>query len=95
MKLRPLHDNIVVKQFEEEKITKSGIVIPETSKGEKPQQGEIIAVGKGKMEDGKLIPLEVKVGDKILFSKYSPNEIKIDDKEYLVMRESDVLAIIE
>ncbi len=96
MKLKPLHDNIIVKQFEEEKITKSGIIIPDTSKGEKPQQGEVIAVGKGRIDDkGELKPLEVKVGDKILFSKYSPTEIKMDNEEYLVMRESDVLAIIE
>jgi len=96
MKLKPLHDNIIVKQFEEEKVTKSGIIIPDTSKGEKPQQGEIIAVGKGRVnEKGELKPLEVKVGDKILFSKYSPTEIKIDSEEYLVMRESDVLAVIE
>ncbi|MEZ7821108.1 MAG: co-chaperone GroES, partial [Patescibacteria group bacterium] len=96
MKLKPLHDNIIVKQFEEEKITKSGIIIPDTSKGEKPQQGEVIAVGKGRIDDkGESKPLEVKVGDKILFSKYSPTEIKMDNEEYLVMRESDVLAIIE
>lgn len=96
MKLKPLHDNIIVKQFEEEKVTKSGIIIPDTSKGERPQQGEIIAVGKGRInEQGELKQLEVKVGDKILFSKYSPTEIKIDNEEYLVMKESDVLAIIE
>ena len=96
MKLKPLHDNIIVKQFEEEKITKSGIVIPDTTNGEKPQQGEVIAIGKGKINDkGELNPLEIKVGDKILFSKYSPSEIKIDGEEYLVMKESDVLAIIE
>ncbi len=96
MNLKPLHDNIIVKQLEEEKVTKSGIIIPDTTKGEKKEQGEVIAVGKGRLNDkGELVPLEVKVGDKILFSKYSPSEIKIDDQEYLVMRESDVLAIIE
>lgn len=96
MTLKPLHDNIIVKQLEEEKVTKSGIIIPDTTKGEKKEQGEVIAVGKGRVNDkGELVPLEVKVGDKILFSKYSPSEIKIDDQEYLVMKESDVLAIIE
>ncbi len=96
MKLKPLYDNIIVRQYEEEKITKSGIIIPETSKGEKKEQGEVIAVGKGRTNDkGEIRPLELKVGDKILFSKYSPSEIKIDGEEYLVMKESDVLAIIE
>jgi len=96
MILKPLHDNIIVKQFKEEEITKSGIVLPDTLNKEKPQQGEIIAVGPGKKNDeGKNIEMSVKVGDKILFSKYSPNEVKIDNEEYLVMRESDVLAVIE
>ena len=87
MKLKPLNENIIVKQFEEEKITKSGIIIAESGKGEKPQQGEVMAIGNK--------VLEIKIGDKVLFQKYSPNEIKIEDKEYLVMKESDVLAIIE
>ena len=96
MNLKPLHDNIIVKQFKEEEITKSGIVLPDTLNKEKPQQGEIIAVGPGKKDDeGKMIEMSVKIGDKILFTKYSPNEVKIDNEEYLVMRESDVLAIIE
>ncbi len=96
MNIKPLHDNIIVKQFEEEKITKSGIVIPDTSKGEKKEQGEIVAIGSGRVnEKGEVRPLEVKVGDKIIFSKYSPSEIKIEGEEYLVMKESDVLAIIE
>lgn len=96
MNIRPLHDNIIVKQYEEEKITKSGIIIPETSKGEKKEQGKIVAVGKGRINDkGDINPLEVKVGDKIIFNKYSPSEINIDGEEYLVMKENDVLAIIE
>ena len=96
MNLKPLHDNIIVKQLKEEEVTKSGIVLPDTLNKEKPQQGEIIAVGPGKKDDeGKMIEMSVKIGDKILFSKYSPNEVKIDNEEYLVMRESDVLAIIE
>ena len=96
MKLRPLYDNVIVKQSKEEEITKSGIVLPDTLNKEKPQQGEIIAVGPGKIDNtGKKIEMSVKVGDKILFSKYSPNEIKIDNEEYLVMRETDILAIIE
>ena len=96
MKIRPLQDRVIVKRLEEavEK-TKGGIIIPDTAK-EKPQHGKVIAVGKGKLnDDGKLTPLDVKVGDKILFGKYSGSEVKIDDKEYLIMREDDVLAILE
>jgi chaperonin GroES len=96
MKIRPLQDRVIVKRLEEavEK-TKGGIIIPDTAK-EKPQQGKVIAVGKGKVnEDGKVTPLDVKVGDKILFGKYSGSEVKIDDKEYLILREEDVLAILE
>ncbi|HOC96615.1 MAG TPA: co-chaperone GroES [bacterium] len=96
MTLKPLYDNIIVKQLKEEEVTKSGIVLPDTINKEKPQQGEVIAIGPGKKDNnGKIVEMSVKVGDKILFNRYSPNEIKIDDEEYLVMRESDVLAIIE
>jgi chaperonin GroES len=95
MKIRPLADRVIVKRIEEEEKTKGGIIIPDSAK-EKPQEGKIIAVGKGKMlEDGKVIPLDVKVGDRILFGKYSGNEIKIDGEEHLIMREEDILGIIE
>lgn len=96
MMLKPLYDNIIVKQFKEEEITKSGIVLPDTLNKEKPQQGEVIAVGPGKKDNnGKNIEMSLQVGNKVLFSKYSPNEVKINNEEYLVMKESDVLAIIE
>lgn len=96
MNLKPLYDNIIVKQLKEEEVTKSGIVLPDTVAKEKPQQGEIIAVGPGKKDNnGKLVEMSVKVGEKILFSRYSPNEVKIENEEYLIMKESDVLAIIE
>jgi len=95
MKIRPLQDRVIVKRLEEEEKTKGGIIIPDTAK-EKPQEGKVIAVGKGKMtEDGKLIPLDVKVGDKILFGKYSGTEVKIDGEEHLIMREEDILGVIE
>ncbi|MGH7263444.1 MAG: co-chaperone GroES [Candidatus Rokuibacteriota bacterium] len=95
MKIRPLHDRIVVKREEEKEIKKGGIIIPDTAK-EKPQEGKVIAVGNGRVtEDGKKIPLDVKARDKILFGKYSGSEVKIDDEEYLIMKEEDVLAIIE
>ncbi len=95
MKIRPLQDRVIVKRLEEEEKTKGGIIIPDTAK-EKPQEGKIIAIGKGKMtEDGKLIPLDVKVGDKILFGKYSGTEIKIEGEEHLIMREEDILGVIE
>ena len=95
MDIRPLHDRIIVERLEEETKTAGGIIIPDTAK-EKPQQGKVIAVGKGKKtEDGKLLPLDVKVGDKILFGKYSGTEIKIEGKEFLMMREDDVLGVIE
>jgi chaperonin GroES len=89
----PLADRIIVKPLEPKEVKKGGIIIPDTAK-EKPQEGEVVAVGKGKTEDGKLIPMEVKLGDKILYGKYSGTEIKINDEEYLIMREEDVLAII-
>ncbi len=96
MQLRPLYDRLVVKRIEEaEEKTPGGIVIPDSAK-EKPQQGEVIAVGKGKLlDDGKLVPLEVKKGDRILFGKYSGNEIKMNGEEYLILREDEVLAILE
>lgn len=95
MKIRPLHDRIVVKRFEEGEIVKGGIIIPDTAR-EKPQQGEVIAIGNGKiLENGSKVPLDVKVGDTILFGKYSGNEIKIDDVEFVIFREEDVLAVVE
>ena len=95
MKVRPLHDRIMVERLEEKEVKKGGIIIPDTAK-EKPQEAKVIAVGNGKVgDDGKKIPLDVKAGDKILFGKYSGSEVKIDDKEYLIMREEDILAILE
>jgi chaperonin GroES len=95
MKVRPLHDRIMVERLEEKEVKKGGIIIPDTAK-EKPQEGKVIAVGNGKVGDnGKKIPLDVKAGDKILFGKYSGSEVKIDDKEYLIMREEDILAILD
>ncbi|MFC1883499.1 co-chaperone GroES [Thermodesulfobacteriota bacterium] len=95
MKVRPLHDRVIVKRIEEEETTKGGIIIPDTAK-EKPVEGKIIAVGKGKVsDDGKKIPLEVKAGDKVLFGKYAGTEIKIDGEEHLIMREDDIVAIVE
>ena len=95
MKVRPLYDRVIVKRLEEERKTASGIVIPDTA-AEKPDTGEVIAVGTGKLlEDGKVRPLDVKKGDKILFGKYSGTEVKIDGEEYLIMREDDVLGVIE
>lgn len=95
MKIRPLQDRVIVKRVEEEEKTKGGIIIPDTAK-EKPQEGQIIAVGPGKVTDeGKKIPMEVKAGDRVLFGKYSGSEIKMDGEEYLIMREDDILGIIE
>ncbi|MDT8444890.1 MAG: co-chaperone GroES [Desulfuromonadales bacterium] len=95
MNIRPLHDRIIVERLEEETTTAAGIIIPDSAK-EKPQQGNVIAVGKGKVtEDGKVLPLDVKVGDKVLFGKYSGTEIKIEGKEFLMMREDDVLGVVE
>ncbi|BCS55220.1 10 kDa chaperonin [Geobacter sp. SVR] len=95
MNLRPLQDRIIVKRVEEETKTAGGIFIPETAK-EKPQRGEIVAVGNGKKtEDGKVLPLDVKVGDKVLFGKYAGTEVKVDGNDYLMMREDDILAVIE
>jgi chaperonin GroES len=95
MKIRPLQDRVLVKRIEEEEKTKGGIIIPDTAK-EKPQMGEIIAAGKGKKtEDGKVVPLDVKAGNKVLFSKYAGTEVKVDGQELLIMREDDILGIIE
>ena len=95
MNLRPLQDRIIVKRLEEETMTAGGIFIPETAK-EKPQKGEVIAVGNGKKtEEGKILPVDVKKGDKVLFGKYAGTEIKIDGQEYLIMREDDILGIME
>ena len=95
MKVRPLHDRLMVERLEEKEVKKGGIIIPDTAK-EKPQEGKVVAVGIGKVsEEGKRIALDVKAGDKILFGKYSGSEVKLDDKEYLIMREEDVLAILE
>jgi chaperonin GroES len=94
-KIRPLHDRVIVRRLEEERKTAGGIVIPDTAK-EKPIQGEVIAVGSGKiLEDGKVRPLDVKVGDKILFGKYSGTEVKVGDEELLVMREEDIMGVVE
>jgi len=95
MKIRPLQDRILVKRVEEEEKTKGGIIIPDTAK-EKPQMGQVIAAGNGKKtEDGKVIPLDVKKGDKVLFSKYSATEVKVEGEELLIMREDDILGIVE
>ena len=95
MKVRPLYDRILVKRIEEGEVKKGGIIIPDTAK-EKPQEGKVIAAGNGKVTDeGKKIPLDVKAGDRILFGKYSGSEVKVEDEEYLILREEDVLGIIE
>ena len=95
MKIRPLYDRIVVKRIEEQETIRGGIIIPDSAK-EKPQEGEVIAVGNGKrLEDGKLVALDVKVGDRILFGKYSGSDIKLDGDEYMIMREDEVLGVLE
>ncbi len=94
MKIRPLGDRVLIRRIKEEEKTKGGIIIPDTAK-EKPQEGKVVAVGKGKVaEDGKLIPPEVKAGDKVLFGKYSGSEIKLEGEEHLILREDDILGII-
>jgi chaperonin GroES len=94
MKIRPLHDRVIVRRIEEDQKTKGGIIIPDTAK-EKPQMGEVIAAGPGKKtEDGKLVPIDVKKGDKVLFTKYAGSDIKIEGEELLIMREEDILGII-
>jgi len=95
MKIRPLQDRVLVRRIEEEETTKGGIIIPDTAK-EKPQEGKVVAVGKGKVgENGKLIKMDVKAGDKILFGKYSGSEVKMDGEDYLIMREDDILGVIQ
>ncbi|MDY6881759.1 MAG: co-chaperone GroES [Desulfatiglans sp.] len=95
MKVRPLHDRVIVKRTEEEEKTKGGIIIPDTAK-EKPIEGKVVAVGNGKtLDDGKKLPLEIKEGDKVLFGKYAGTEINIEGEEHLIMREDDIIAIID
>ena len=95
MKLRPLHDRVVVRRIESEEKTKGGIIIPDTAK-EKPQEGEVIAVGPGaRDESGKLVPLDVRAGDRILFGKWSGTEVKIDGEDLLIMKESDIMGVLE
>ena len=95
MKIRPLHDRVIVKRLDQERKTASGIVIPDTA-AEKPDQGEVVAVGPGKRDDsGKLIPMDVKKNDRVLYSKYGGTEIKIDGEEYQILREDDILGIVE
>ena len=95
MNFRPLHDRILIKRIEEKEAVKGGIIIPDSAK-EKPQEGEVVAVGNGKKnEDGKVVPLDVKAGDRILFGKYSGSEIKMDDEEYLILKEEEVLGVVE
>jgi chaperonin GroES len=95
VKIRPLQDRVIVKRIEEEEKSKGGIIIPDTAK-EKPQEGKVVAVGKGKLnDDGKITPLDVKVNDRVLFGKYSGSEINIDGDEHLIMREEDILGVIE
>ncbi len=96
MKIKPLSDHILIEPIKQEEKTKTGILLPDTAEKERPEQGKVIAAGPGKKtDDGKIIPLDVKVGDKVLFTKYGPNEIKVDGKEYLIAKEEDVLAILE
>jgi chaperonin GroES len=95
MKIRPLQDRIIVKRLEEEEKTGGGIIIPDTAK-EKPMEGKVVAVGKGKvLENGKVLPLDVRAGDRVLFSKYAGTEVKLDGEEHLIMREDDILGIVE
>lgn len=96
MNLKPLNNNVIVKASNKEEMTKSGIVLPDTMNKEKPEQGEVIAVGPGKIDNnGNRIEMSVRVGQKVVFKKYSPDDIKIDDEEYLVINENDILAILE
>jgi len=94
MKIRPLHDRVLIKRLIEEEKTKGGIIIPDSAK-EKPQEGKVVAVGKGRHEDGKVIPLDVRAGDRILFGKYSGNEVKIEGEEFLIIEEKDILGVLE
>ncbi len=96
MNLKPLHDHVIVKAITEDEVTKAGIVLPDTVDKEKPEKGEVVAVGPGKMMDsGQRAPMSVKVGEKVMFKKYSPDEIKVDDEEYLVISEGNIMAILE
>ena len=96
MKIKPLSDHILIEPIKEEEKTKTGILLPETAEKERPEEGRVIAVGPGRTtEEGKLIPVSVKPGQKVLFKKYGPDEIKVDNKEYLIAKEEDILAIIE
>ncbi len=96
MNIRPLGDHVIVDPMKPEEVTKSGIIIPGTADKEKPEQGTVLAIGPGKLNDqGTRMPMSVKVGDKVMFKKYSPDEVKVDDKEYFVISESDVIAILE
>jgi chaperonin GroES len=96
MNIKPLGDHILIEPIKEEEMTKAGIFLPGTASKERPEEGKVIAVGPGrKTEDGKIIPVSIKPGDKVLFTKYGPNEIKVDNKEYLIASEGDILAIIE
>ena len=96
MKIKPLGDRVLVEPLEEEEVKKGGIIIPDTAKGEKPQQGKVIAVGTGKVDDeGKKVPFTVKKGDRVLMPKYGGTEVRIGDKEYQILREEDILAIVE
>ncbi|UZE93246.1 MAG: co-chaperone GroES [Candidatus Nealsonbacteria bacterium] len=96
MNIKPLSDHVLIEPIKEEERTKSGILLPETADKEKPEQGKVIAVGPGKRNDsGNIIPMEIKVGQEVLFTKYGPNEIKVDGKEYLIAKQEDILAIIE
>jgi len=95
MKLQPLGDHVIVKPVAEDKMTKSGIVLPDTAEKEELEHGEVLAVGPGKYEDGKLVPMSVKVGDKVILKKYGPDKVKIEGTEYLVAEESDIIAITE
>jgi chaperonin GroES len=96
MNIKPLSDHILIEPIKGEEKTKSGILLPETADKEKPEQGKVVAVGPGKRnEDGKLLPVEIRVGQKVLFNKYGPNEIKVGDKEYLIAKEEDILAVID
>jgi chaperonin GroES len=96
MTLRPLGDRVIVKANPKEEVTKSGIILPDTGSKDRPEQGEVIAVGEGRLlENGSRVPMNLKVGNKIVFKKYGPDEVKVDDQEYIVVSESDVLAVIE
>ena len=96
MKIKPISDHILIEPIKEEEKTKTGILLPDTAEKERPEQGKVIACGPGKKDKtGKFIPLEIKSGDKVLFTKYGPSEIKVDDKEYLIAKEEDILAILE